>query len=183
MTTSVQKHSTDKEARENLMAQLSEYLSQQPESTLSTHKWMKRVDVVGLGIVVAVFAYALYGSFTWASTNPIMIPIAWFAFATSLSLMTILMGLHAILIRALPPVILPGKVQKFVSGSTALWTGIAYILGGLFMAIVWVMFAYSTATFNLAMIVPLVNILGVGISIAIVVGIVYSIYQKAFQSH
>ena len=182
MTTNVQKFATDREAREQLKLQLAQYLAQQPESTRSADKWMKRVDVAGMGIVIAVFAVALYGSFTWASVNPAMIPVAWFTFATCLSLMVVLLGLHAILIRAYPPVVLPGKVQKFVAGSGAVWIGAASIAGGLIMAGLWVAFAYSAATFNLAMIVPLVNILGVVMSIAIVGSIIYSIYQKATQS-
>jgi hypothetical protein len=182
MTTNVQKFATDKEARKHLKAQLAEYLAQAPESTRSAHTWMKRVDVAGLGIVIAAFAVALYGSFTWASVNPSMIPVAWFAFATSLSLMVILFGLHAVLIRAYPPVILPGKTQKFVSGTGAVWIGAASIVGGLIMVALWIAFAYSTATFNLAMIVPLINVLGVVVSIGIVVSIVVAIYQKASQS-
>jgi hypothetical protein len=117
MTTNVQKFATDKEARAYLKAQLADYLAQAPESTRSAHMWMKRVDTAGLGIVIAAFGVALYGSFTWASVNPAMIPVAWFFFATCCSLMIVLTGLHAILIRAYPPVILPGKAQKFVSGS------------------------------------------------------------------
>jgi hypothetical protein len=143
---------------------------------------MKRVDALGFGIVIAAFAYALYGSFTWASASPAMIPVAWFFFATCCSLMMLLFGLHAILIRAYPPVILPGKPRKFVSGSTAVSIGAASIVGGLLMAALWVAFAYTTVTFNLAMIVPLTNILGVFIGISIVVSIVYSIYQKVTQS-
>ena len=182
MTTNVRKFATDKEAREHIKAQLAEYLAQAPESTRSAHKWMKRMDVAGLGLVITAFAVALYGSFTWASVDPAMIPVAWFFFATCLSLMVVLTGLHAILIRAYPPIILPGKVQKFVSGSGAVWTGAAFIVGGLIMAVLWIMFAYSTATFNLAMIVPLINILGIVISIAIVGSIIHSIYQKSTQS-
>ncbi len=182
MTINVQKFATDKEAREHLKAQLAEYLAGQSESTQSTHKWMKRVDAAGMGIVIAVFAVALYGSFTWQSVNPTMIPIAWFSFATSLSLMVILSGLHGILIRAYPPVIFPGKVQKFVSGSGAVWIGAASIVGGLFMAGLWVAFACSTATFNLAMIAPLMNILGVVMTMAIIVSIIFAVYQKISQS-
>ncbi len=181
-TTNVQKLATDKEAREHLKAQLAEYLAQASESTRSAHKWMKRVDVAGLGIVIAAFAVALYGSFAWPSVNPSMIPVAWFGFATCLSLMTMLIGLHAILIRAFPPVILPGKPQKFVSGSGAVWTGAASIMGGLILAALWIAFAYSTATFNLAMIAPLTNALGIIVGIGIVLSIVFAIYQKVPQS-
>jgi hypothetical protein len=143
---------------------------------------MKRVDSAGLGIVVAAFAVALYGSFTWASVNPSMIPVAWFFFATCCSLFVMLLGLHAILIRAFPPVILPGKPQKFASGSAAVWTGVAFIVGGLILAGLWIAFAYSTVTFNLAMIAPLTNILGIVVGIGIVLSIAVAVYQKATQS-
>jgi hypothetical protein len=181
MTTNGQKFATDKEARATLKAQLAEYLAQVPESTQSTHKWMKRADAAGMGIVIAAFAVALYGSFAWASVNPTMIPVTWFAFATYLSLMVVLLGLHAILIRAYPPIILPVKVQKFVSGLGLVWIGVASIVGGLIMAALWVMFAYSTATYNLGMIAPLVNILGIFMSVVIVGSIVYSMYLKVSQ--
>lgn len=182
MTANVQKFATDKEAREHLKAQLAEYLALQTAPTQSAHKWMKRVDVAGMGIVIAAFAVALYGSFAWASASPAMIPVAWFFFAACLSLMVVLFGLHAILIRAYPPIILPGKVQKFVTGSGAVWTGVASIVGGLILAALWVAFAFSTATFNLAMIVPLTNALGIVVSIGIVGSIASAIYQKVTQS-
>lgn len=182
MTTNIQKLATDKELRAQVKTQLAEYIAQAPDSTQSAHKWMKRVDIAGLGIVIAAFAVALYGSFTWASVNPTMIPIAWFFFATCLSMMATLFGLHAILIRAFPPVILPGKAQKFVSGSAAVWTGIASIVGGLFMAGIWIGYTYVTAAANMAMLVPLINILGIFMSIAIIASIVHSIYQRATQS-
>lgn len=177
MTTATHKR-TDKEIRIQLEAQLAEHLAAQPNSTRSANKWMKRVEAVGLGIVVAAFALALYGSFTWADTHPSMIPAAWFFFATCCSLMALLFGLHTILIHAFPPVILPGKLPKFASGSAATWMGGAIIVIGLILAGVWVGYGYSTVTFNLALIAPLSNILGILVTIVIV----FSIYQKLTQS-
>ena len=182
MTTNVRKLATNRQAREHLKAQLAEYLTQQPESTRSVHKWMKRVEAAGLGVVVAAFCAALYCSFTWASTNPIMIPLAWFFFAACLSLMMSLLGLHTIFIRAFPLVILPGKAQRFVSGSMAVWIGVTSILGGLIMAGLWIAFAYSTAIFNLAMLVPLINALGIVVSTGIALSIAVAFYQKLIQS-
>jgi hypothetical protein len=182
MTTTVQESLTNEEARKNLKLQLAKYLAGQPESICATHRWMKRVDLAGVGIVITAFAVALYGSFTWAKVNPSMIPVAWFFFATCCSLMVVLFGLHAILIRAYPPVILPGKAQRFVSGSGALWVGAASIAGGLIAAGLWIAFAYATATFNLAMIVPLTNVMGVVVGIGILVSIVFALYQKASGS-
>ena len=177
MATATQKH-TDKEIRAHVKAQLTEHLAAQPQSVQSAHRWMRRVEAIGLGIVLAAFAYALYGSFAWAKTSPILIAPAWLAFATCLSLMTSLFGLHAILIHAFPTVILPGKPQKFITGSSATWTGAFAVVGGLLMAGLWIGFAYSAVTFDLAMIAPLSNILGVVLTIVIL----YSLYQKFTQS-
>jgi hypothetical protein len=52
----------------------------------------------------------------------------------------------------------------------------------LILAALWVAFAYSTVTFNLAMLVPLMNILGVVVGVGILVSIIFAIYQKASQS-
>lgn len=178
MTTNTRKLSPAQETREQLKAQLAEYLSIQPGSIQKTHQWMKRVEAAWLGIVLAVFALALYGSFAWGKTTPSMIPVAWFGFAASLSLMTCLAGLHGILIRAYPPVILPGNMPKFVSGSAAVWIGAASIVGGLVLAGIWIAFAFSTATFNLAMIAPLANILGIVIGVGVLGSILYTFYRK-----
>jgi hypothetical protein len=178
MATTSQKLTTGKEARALLKAQLAEYLAVQPETIQTTHKWMKRVEAAALGIVAAFFLVALYGSFTWSKSNPAMIPIAWFAFAACLSLMTMINSLHSVLIRAFPTVILPGRMPRFVSGSGAAWIGAASLLGGLVLAGFWVAFAYSTATFNMALLVPLIKALTAVISIGVVVSMIYSIYQK-----
>lgn len=178
MTTHIQKHAPD----QDLKSQLAQYLEQQSESTQSAHKWMKRVDIAWLGIVLAAFVVALYGSFAWGSVNPTLIPLAWFAFAACGSLMAALFGLHAIFIRAFPPVILPGKGQTFLTGSAAAWMGAVSIIGGLVLAVVWVLFGYSAATFNLALLVPLINVLGVVMGITILVSLVYAFYQKISQA-
>ena len=62
-----------------------------------------------------------------------------------------------------------------------MWIGAASIVGGLILAGLWIVFAYSTATFNLAMIAPLTNILGIVVGIGIVLSIAVAIYQKASQ--
>jgi hypothetical protein len=70
MTTNIQKIATDKEAKEQLKAQLAGYLAQAPESTRSAHMWMKRVDTAWLGIVIAAFGVALYSSFYLGKYQP-----------------------------------------------------------------------------------------------------------------
>jgi hypothetical protein len=181
-TTNVQKFATDKEAREHLKLQLAQYLAQQPEPTQSAHKWMKRLEAAGVGIIAAAFIVAMYVSVAWKSVNPIVIPIAWFAFAASVAPAMIFVGLDAITLRAFPPVVWPGKLPKFVTGSSAVWVGGAFILLALVVVAFWGFFAYAVGTFNMAMVVPLVNILGVLMGIGMAVSIVHSLYQKISHS-
>jgi len=177
-TVGIQGTRTEKGAREQLKLQIAEYLEQQPESTQASHRWMKRLEVASLGIILAVFIMALYVSIAWKSVNPILIPIAWFIFAASAAPALVLIGIHAIILRAFPPVVMPGKPQRFVTGGAAVGPGVGFILIGLALAAFWGYFAYTVGTFNLAMLEPLMNILGVLMGVVIAIGILFSMAQK-----
>lgn len=181
-TTNAQEFVTEKDAREHLKLQLAQYLEQQPESTQSLHRWMKRLEVAGVGIIVAAFIVALYVSIAWKSVNPIAIPIAWFVFAGSVAPAMIFLGLDAITLRAFPPVVWPGKLPKFVTGNGAVWTGWAFILGALVVAAFWGFFAYAVGTLNLTMIAPLATIVGVIMGVGIAVSIVYRLIRDISRS-
>jgi hypothetical protein len=170
------------ESKQALRAQLAQYVAQQPESTQASHKWMKRLEVAGAGIMAAAFIVAMYVSVAWKSVNPIVIPIAWFFFAASAAPAMIFLGLDAITLRAFPPVVWPGKQQKFVTGSRAVWTGWAFILIALAVAAFWGFFAYAVGTLNLAMLEPLIGILGVVIGVGIVISMLFTTFQKIFKS-
>jgi hypothetical protein len=165
---------SNKEARENLKLQLAEYLAQQPGSTQTVHKVMNGLEVAGVVIIITAFIVALVLSFAWKSINPMMIPIAWFAFAASASLTMILLGLDAIVLRAFPPILWPGKPSRFTTGSGATWRGWAFMAGGLAAVALWGLFAYAIWTQNWTMLRPLINILGIGMTIAVL----YSILMK-----
>ncbi len=181
-TKNVQGSGTGKDAKENFKFQLAQYLGQQPESTQSFHRWMKRLEVAGMGIIAAAFLVALYVSIAWKSVNPIVIPIAWFVFAASAAPALIFLGLDAIILRAFPPVIWPGKTPKFITGSGAVWTGGAFILLALIAAAFWGYFAYAVGTLNFALIAPLATILGVVMGVVIVVQLIYTTYKKIAKS-
>jgi hypothetical protein len=170
------------EARAELKRQLAEYLAQQPESTLSAHRWMKRLEVAGAGVIVAAFCIALYVSITWKSTNPILIPTTWFVFAASPVFVLIFLGVDAILLHAFPTVILPGRPQKFVTGNGAVWIGAGEIVGGLILATFWLVFAYAVGTVNWTMMIPLINLLGGAAGVLILISILAAFYQKLTQS-
>jgi len=181
-TAIVHKIGIKNEAREQLKLQLTHYLEQQPESTLSLHKWMKRLELASLGIIIAAFSVALGISIAWKSFNPLTIPVAWFVFAASLSLTVVLVGLHAMLLRAFPPSVLPGKKQKFVTGNAAAWAGMRTMAFGLVGGAFWALFAYAVGTFNLALIAPLANILGILMAIAIIFQLVRTTLEKISKS-
>jgi hypothetical protein len=174
------------ESKQDLRAQLAQYVAQQPESTQAHHKWMKRLQVAGAGIMVAAFIVAMYVSVAWKSVNPLMIPIAWFLFAASAAPALIFVGLDAITLRAFPPVVVPGKQPRFVTGQGAVWTGWAFILLALVVAAFWGTFAYAVGTLDLAMIARLATIvgiiMGVGMAISITVSILYSIFRAIARS-
>jgi len=181
-TANVQEFATKKEARGLFKLQLAQYLGQQPETTQSLHRWMKRLEMAGVGIIVAAFIVAMYVSVAWRSVNPIVIPMAWFFFAASVAPVMIFLGLDAIILRAFPPVMWPGKLPKFVTGSGAVWTGWAFILGALLVAAFWGVFAYAAGTFNMVMLEPLIRILSGVVGVGATISVLYSLYRRSSRS-
>ena len=181
-TATVQGFGSAKSNREDLKLRLATHLEQQPGSTQAWHIWMKRLMVAGVGIIVAAFIVAMYVSIAWRSINPILIPLAWFVFAASAAPALMFLGLDAIILRAFPPVLLPGKLPRFVTGSGAVWTGWAFILGALLVAAFWGFFAYAVGTFNVVMLEPLIRILAGVVGVGATISVLYSIYQKANRS-
>ncbi len=186
-TANIQKSTTEKEAREQLKLQLAHHLEQQPESVLLLHKWMKRLEAVGVGIILGAFLLALYISITWKSVDPRMIAVAWFAFAASVAPALIFLGLDAISLRAFPPVMWIGKPPKFVTGSGAVWAGAGFILLALVAAAFWGLFAYATWTQNWVILKPLISLLGIlmgfGMALSILVGMVRTTVRKITKPH
>ena len=181
-TANAQDAATTQGAGEGLKLHLTQHLEQQPESTQALHRWMKRLMVAGVGIIVAAFIVAMYVSIAWRSINPILIPLAWFVFAASAAPALMFLGLDAIILRAFPPVGLPGKLPGFTTGSRAVWTGWAFILGALLVAAFWGFFAYAVGTFNMGMLEPLIRILAGVVGVGATISVLYSVYQKANRS-
>ena len=173
---------TEKEAKEHLRLQIAQYIEQQPESTQVFHKWMKRLEVASLVLIPAAFILTMYYSIHWTSVQKTFIPIAWFIFAASVTPTMVLIGIHSIILRAFPPIVLPGKLQKFVTGREALWLGWGSVLGGLILAAFWALFANSVWTLNLAILEPLIGILGVVMGVGIVISMLFTTFQKIFKS-
>jgi hypothetical protein len=162
----------------NTKEQLEQHLAQEPESALAAHRWMKHLEIVGFIVSAMLFGVALYLSINWKNIDPAMIAVAWFAFAASGGLHLIFYGLDAIFLRAFPTMVNSGKSLKFVTGSGAVWIGVGFILFALGLVAFWGVFAYATWTHNFELMRPLINLLGVGMGVAIVVSKVQKTVSK-----
>jgi hypothetical protein len=171
---------TTNETGPDLEAQLTEYVAQLPKSTQTMHRWMEILTAISVAVPFALFGWALYLSITWkrvsAGPGASLIPVAWMAFAGGGALPIFLTGLHALLLRAFPPINV--DVSKFVTGNKAAWIG-----GGLMAAIVvvgafWGFFGYVVWTRNMALIEPMVNILANVVGVGVVIAVVASLWKK-----
>ena len=195
-TVSIQGAGTKKEAKEQLKLQLTKYVAEQPETMQAFHRLMKDLEIASLGFVAALFILALYISIDWTSVPPQAIPTAWFAFVGSFSLTILLVGLHAIILRAFPPVgglqysmvhgyspiRVPGKQSKFVTGREAVIKGWGVVLMGVFVGAFWAVFAFASWTVNMAILTPMITILATVLGVGIAISIVYSIFTSIIRS-
>jgi hypothetical protein len=170
------------DTRDDLKLEITRYMDGLTESRKAFHRGMNYLEVIGIGIVLAAFAFALYFSITWKSVNPMIIPLAWFAFAASGSLIIVLNGVHSAILRAFPTSILPGKSSKLITGNKAIVIGLGLIIGGLAYAAFWGVMAYATLTANFELLRPLISLLGIvlgfGIAISILVKLVSTVHGK-----
>lgn len=179
MTANVQKFATDKEARAQVKLQIAEYMAQQPESTRSADKWMKRLEVASLAIYIGTFVNALIISIRWESVPVATIPAAWFLFVASALPTLLLFGVHAILVKAFPTVVLFGRPSRFVTGAQAVRTGWLLIVSSLIGAAVWGYLTYRIWTSDYA---TMGAILGVVIGVGITIQLIYTVYSKISKS-
>jgi hypothetical protein len=159
-------------------AQLAEYLAGQPASRQALHKWMSWLTIASVAVPVGLFFRALYLSIIWKRIDPIRIPIAWLIFVVSGTLPFILTGLHAVLLRAFPPIGVAMRGQKFVTGSSAVWMGAGLAVVMLLVAAFWAYFGYVVWTVNMAMLEVMVNIVANVFGVGAVIAVLYSLYQK-----
>jgi hypothetical protein len=166
------------ETKEQLRLQIAQYMEQLPQSKRAFHKGMKLLEGVGVVIIVAAFSFAMYISIAWKSVNPFIIPIAWFAFAASASPLLVLTGLHAVILKAFPPITWLGKTQKFITGSGAVRSGWGSISVSILLVAFWGFFAYATWTQNWALLTPLIGIMGAAMGGMIVIAMLLTTIQK-----
>jgi hypothetical protein len=165
------------EAKPDLKTQLAEYVAGQPVSTQVMHNWMNWLTIASMAVPVGLFARALYFSINWKRVDPIQIPIAWFLFVAGGTVFMFITGLHAVLLRAFPPI--PELSSRFVTGKNAVWRGAGMMVVALLIAAFWgFFFAYVVWTRNMAMVEVMVKILANVVGVGAVIAVLSSLYQK-----
>ena len=172
--------------RQEFKTQLAEYAAQQPASKQTFHKWMKVAEMAGLAIIPAWFAVAMYVSINHTAVPGTTIAAAWFAFPVSFVPLMILVGLHTVILRATVPSVLPGKSQKLVTGSRAVWSGWGQIAIALAVGAFWGILAWAAWSFDMALIEVYTRIIGTGLAIiipaAIILGLISGLYKQFMRS-
>lgn len=178
---SIRKAGGTKLTKQEFKVQLARHVAQQPESKQVFHKWMKVLEMAGLAIVAGAFAVAMYVSVNVATMPQRAVPTAWFAFPASVAPLMILVGVHAIGLRAFLPIVLPGKPQQFVTGSKAVGSGWGLIVTALVVGAFWGTFAWAMWSNDMALILSYTRILGIALGVAIPIAIVASLFQKLLR--
>lgn len=179
---SIQQEVAMDQAKQDLKAQLAEYVAQQPESTRAIHRLMSFLTAASVAVPVGFFIRALYLSIMWKSIDPIQIPVWWLAFVASGTLPILVFGLHAVILRAFPPIILQEKMSQFVTGGKAVASGLGLMLAAAAVAAFWGLFAYSVWTRNLALLEPLIRILAVAVSVAASIHFLSTLFRQISKS-
>ena len=195
-TASVQNVVSEKklEKKEQMKVQLASHLAGQPDNIRSFHRLMNVLESISFAIMIIVFITALVLSFMSKSIPVQAILTAWFLLPVSGSILSLLIGLHALVVHAFPPsgylsviqrgsfLRLPGKSQGFLTGKAAAFQSWGLIIMGLVAGAFFALFAWAAWTVNWAILTPMINVLGVLMGVGITVSILFTMFQKIFKS-
>jgi hypothetical protein len=181
------------EVKPDVKAQRAAYLAQLPASKQALHRWMNRLTIASIAVPIGFFVRALVLSITGRQIGPssidassigvspppggIRIAVAWLVFVASGTIPLMFVGLHAVLLRAFPPNNAFSD-SKFVTGSDAVWTGAGMVGVVLVAGAFWGFVAYTVWTVNVAVLEPLMRIMGALIGVGIAVAVVLKLVQQ-----
>ena len=168
------------DAKENTRERLARHLEQQSQSTRTFDKVMKVLELAGLALVAGWLAWAIYGSINWSVQRDIV--AAWFAFPVSMVLLVVFVGIHAIGLRAFPPLLQLSSMGELVTGSKAVATGMGLALLILIVGAFWGAFAYGIWAENWAILKPLTQVVGVVVGVGAVIALFSDLRRRFFRS-
>jgi hypothetical protein len=180
-------------AKPEVKVQRAAYLAQLPASKQALHRWMNGLTIASTAVPIGFLVRALVLSIAGrqiaggqigapaidASTpsEEIRIAVAWLVFITSVTIPLMFIGLHAVLLRAFPPNNVL-STSKFVTGRDAVGNGVG-MMGTLLVAgAFWGFVAYIVWTSNVAILEPVMRIMGALIGVGIAVAVVWKLLQQ-----
>ena len=176
----VQGAGTASEARLDKRAQLAQHLAQQPQGRRTFDRVMKVLELAGLAFIAGYLAWAIYVSINWS--EPQKIVVVWFAFPVCVVALGILVGVHAVGVRAFFPIILPGSSFPFVTGSKAVPMGLGLAAALLLVGAFWGAFAWGIWANDWSVLEPLVQIVAAVVGVGAVFALFSDLRKRFLRS-
>ena len=117
--------------------QLAGHVAQQPASIQRTHKLMLALEAAIVIAYIGLFVAAVYVSVTWKRHGELAVPRWWMVSQVGAALFMAIMGLHALIVKAYPPIPFSGDNTSAVTGRRAATRGRSLIGLGILWAIAW----------------------------------------------
>lgn len=162
--------------------QFVQYIEHRPQNMQKIDRWMKRLEAASLGVIVAFFLTALQVSINSTDINTIMIPVAWFSFAASCTLLIAVAGLHSVFTGVFPPVLLPERSQYFTTGFGALVMGWLMIALAIAAALFWGVFAYATVFYDITLLETSIRIFSIVVGGGALIAVGTALLKQALKS-
>ena len=176
----VQEAVAEREVELEPKERLAQHLAQQSESTRTFHRVMKILEVLGLVLIAAHLAWAIYGSVQWSEGE--RITAVWFALPVSVVILPVLVGIHGAGIRAFFPMVVPNSSLPLVFGSNAVGMGLGFAVMALVVGGFWGAFAWGTWASDWAILEPLAHILGAVVGVGAMVLLISDLYRRYVRS-
>jgi hypothetical protein len=100
-----------------------EHVQQIPASRQTAHRWLVRLVVVAIAVVLGLFVYAIYASFAWKSVGEANVVLAWLYFILAAATAALLLGVDTLLVGATLPLPFEASKYSYETGRPAVQSG------------------------------------------------------------
>jgi hypothetical protein len=167
--TNVQRDTGVVASREETGSELARHMDQQTGSIQTAHKLMLVLEAVAAILYIGLFILAIYVSVTWKAHGELAVPRWWMASQVTAGLLAVIVGLHALMVKAYLPIPYPSGKESIVTGREAARQAWMPIGLGILWAVVWggmYLYIVLSGADPLGTFIPFVVIVSVGIGVA-----------------
>lgn len=165
-------------------AQIAAYVAQQPENVQVWHRQMKRLHVAGVVLIGTAFIAAVYVSSSLTKAGGTTIAAAWLALLVSIMTNLFLYGLHTVILRASPPILLPGENQAFKTGPKAVSEGWGLMFTAVIGTAFWglVIYVIWSGRLEADHVLRAMDFLGPVVGVGVAIAVLVSLYRQFIRS-